>query len=168
MDLSSCCTCNISKTSPLSNAKNICTPQEMRLQGGAEPDQHTSGQAWLQESLWHSRCLQVPTHTKICHVCHTPPCLGADLVEDGNQQLVLQELLQSNSHTDLVLDTEVSAPVCCAHITADTSSILMWKTPCVVHRYTGAAVPPKQIAMGVLLFPFKLNWNKLTVNLKLQ
>lgn len=64
--------------------------------------------------------------------------------------------------------TDVSTPVCCAHITAVGSSILMWIKPHLVPRYTGAPVKTKQTAMGTLFFPFELNWNKPIVNPGLQ
>lgn len=137
--------------------------------GDAQSHQDPSGQDWLQESLWNPRCLQLPIHTKIYHICHTPHHLGADWVEDRN---VNSWSCRNFCNVIVTLTSfwsaEVSAAVCCAHITADTSSILMWKKPCVVLRYTGAAVQPKLTAMGALVFPFKLNWSKLIVNLKLQ
>lgn len=57
---------------------------------------------------------QVPTHTKICHICHTPPCLGGGGWE--HQQLVLQELLRSYSYTDLVSDHRgICSCLLCSH-----------------------------------------------------
>lgn len=117
MDLSRCCTCKISKTSPLSFPKTISTHQEMWLQEGCSV---RPGHIWPGLVAGVTLKFQVPPgahpHQDLSHLSHST-LFGCRFGGGWEcQQLGLQALLQSYSYTDLVLDHRgICSCLLCSH-----------------------------------------------------